>query len=298
MRFWELMHGVPFSRAVDELAARLGLQTTLPRRTRLPLALRAAPDVDADAETPDPAPDAELTARACAELLRLCVREDQREGRDYLLRRGISLEAIEQSRITYFPRTAYARVARLLKDAFTIDELRRSGLFNRRGHLTFYLHRLLFPFLDGGRAIYLQARTISSNVEPRWHNLRGSVPALYNSAALADAPADAVVYLVEGFTDTLTLVSHNFRVVGLVGAGGLRDEWLPRFDSSRVVCLLDPDAAGRRAAERYAESFAHRGTIFVRVELPSDVNDFFRSRSSAALELTLLTEAALDARRL
>ncbi|MDO7270254.1 toprim domain-containing protein, partial [Shouchella clausii] len=150
----------------------------------------------------------------------------------------------------------------------------------------FYLHRLLFPFLEDGRAIYLQARTISSNVEPRWHNLRGSVPALYNSVALTSASAGTTVYLVEGFTDTLTLLSHNFRAVGLVGAGGLRDEWLSRFGSLHVVCLLDPDEAGRRAAERYVESFAQRGISFTRVELPSDVNEFFRSSSSAALELT------------
>lgn len=296
MRFWELMHGVSFSRAVDELAARLNLPATSTRRARLSLALRAAPDADTDA--PDSAPDHELTSRACAELLRLCEREDQREGHYYLLRRGISPETIERTRIRYFPRGAYARIARALKDRFTIDELRRSGLFNRPGHLTFYLHRLLFPFLDGdGRAIYLQARTISPKVEPRWHNLRGSVPALYNSVALADAPAGSVVYLVEGFTDTLTLLSHNFRAVGIVGAGGLRDEWLDRFEVFRVICLLDPDEAGRRAAERYAGSFARRGIASVQVELPSDVNDFFRNRASAPLELTLLTEAALDSCR-
>ncbi|HVF88024.1 MAG TPA: hypothetical protein VM866_10560, partial [Pyrinomonadaceae bacterium] len=65
----------------------------------------------------------------------------------------------------------------------------------------------------------------------------------------------------------------------------------------RVVAALDPDDAGRRAAARYEELFAARGGApLARVELSSDVNDFFRHRPTAAIELALLTEAALEKR--
>jgi hypothetical protein len=40
--------------------------------------------------------------------------------------------------------------------------------------------------------------------------------------------------------------------------------------------------------------FRARGIELARLELPSDVNDFFRHRPSAALEFTLMTEAALE----
>jgi hypothetical protein len=179
-------------------------------------------------------------------------------------------------------------------DAFPLETLRRSGLFNRRAHLTFYRHRLLFPFVVEGRAAYLQARTTAAGVEPRWHNMRGGVPALYNSDSLSRLPSSTVVYLVEGFTDTLTLITHGFNAVGLVGAAGLKDEWLAPLARFRVVAALDPDAAGRRAAERYEELFAARGLRLARVALPSDVNDYFRQRAAAAVEFTLLTDAALE----
>nr|MBA3240285.1 toprim domain-containing protein [Acidobacteriota bacterium] len=161
-------------------------------------------------------------------------------------------------------------------------------------HLTFYRHRLLYPFLVEGRAVYLQARTTAAGVEPRWHNMRGPVPSLYNLDALLNLPSGSVVHLVEGFTDTLTLAAHGFHAVGLVGAGGLKDEWLAPLGRFRVVAALDPDAAGRRAAARYREMFARRGSGLAVINLPADVNDFFRQHPAAALEFELMTETALE----
>ena len=183
---------------------------------------------------------------------------------------------------------------RRLLEGFSAETLRRAGLFNRKEHLTFYHHRLLFPFFVGGRPVYLQARTTAAGVEPRWHNMRGHVPALYNADSLAHLASGSVVYLVEGFTDTLTLLANGFDAVGLVGAGGLKDEWLAPLGRFRVVAALDPDAAGRRAAARYRELFQARGLRLAAIELPSDINDLFRHHPAAALELELLTERAME----
>ena len=162
----------------------------------------------------------------CARFLDICRAEDQLEGTAYLARRGIDAATARRAGVTYFPRRAYRRVMRRMLDSFAVETLRRAGLFNRKEHLTFYHHRLLFPFYVGGRPVYLQARTTAAGVEPRWHNMRGHVPALYNADSLGALASGAVVYLVEGFTDTLTLLAHGFAAVGLVGAGGLKEEWL------------------------------------------------------------------------
>jgi len=290
--FYELMHGATFARAVRELARELGIVGGRGRRPSL--ASASAPDAsDAEAEVFEPL-DAEQTASVCARFLEICRAEEQLEGHAYLARRGIDAATARRAGITYFPRRAYRRVMRRMLDAFPVETLRRAGLFNRKEHLTFYRHRLLFPFYVGGRPLYLQARTTAAGVEPRWHNMRGHVPALYNADALDPLPTGGVVYLVEGFTDTLTLLAHGFAAVGLVGAGGLKEEWLAPLARFRVVAALDPDAAGRRAAARYRELFAARSMSLAVVELPSDVNDFFRQHPAAALELELLTETALE----
>jgi DNA primase len=290
-KFYELMHNVSFAEAVRGMARELGVGTT---RRKPPLALRAAPDA-AEESVADVEPLAQERVEAiCEKFLTVCRAEEQTEGLSYLARRGIDARTVRRAGLTYFPRRAYRRVMRRMLDAFPAEELQRSGLFNRRAHLTFYRHRLLFPFLVEGRAVYLQARTTAAGVEPRWHNMRGVVPSLYNADALAELPSGAVVYLVEGFTDTLTLVTHEFAAVGLVGAGGLKAEWLAPLARFRVVAALDPDGAGLRAAERYEELFAARGMRLARLALPSDVNDFFRHHPAASVEFSLMTEAALE----
>ncbi|MDT7778367.1 MAG: primase [Acidobacteriota bacterium] len=293
--FYELMHDVTFARAVRELARELGIDG---RRGRtVSLATASAPDVvDADSESFEPL-DLEQTSVVCARFLEVCRTENQLEAVNYLARRGIDAATMRRAGLTYFPRRAYRRVMRRMLQSFTLETLRRAGLFNRREHLTFYHHRLLFPFYVDGRPCYLQARTTAAGVEPRWHNMRGPVPALYNADSLAPLTSERIVYLVEGFTDTLTLLAHGFDAIGLVGAGGLKSEWLAPLGRFRVVAALDPDAAGRRAAARYRELFAARGMRLAVVNLPADVNDFFRQRPTAALELELLTETALEKSR-
>ncbi|MCA1567998.1 MAG: toprim domain-containing protein [Acidobacteria bacterium] len=292
IRFYELMHEVKFGRAVGELARELGLGGRGSRGRSL--AQRAAPDeVSASGHEPEPL-GAERMAAVCETFLAACRAEDQTEGLGYLARRGIDAGTARRADVVYFPRRAYRRVMRKMQAAFPLEELQRGGLFNARAHLTFYRHRLLFPFRVEGRAIYVQARTTAAGVEPRWHNMRGVVPSLYNVDALNELASGSVVYLVEGFTDTLTLAAHDFAAVGLVGAGGLKEEWLASLGRFRVVAALDPDAAGRRAAERYGELFKARGLSLARITLPADVNDFFRHRPAAALEFALLTEAVLD----
>ncbi|HEX8098300.1 MAG TPA: CHC2 zinc finger domain-containing protein, partial [Pyrinomonadaceae bacterium] len=289
IRFYELMHNVPFRRAVEDLARELGINGGSPKAS---LAERSLPDSETNRPGTEEPLSMERLGGVCERFLEICRGEDQTEGFHYLGRRGISAKTAESAGVVYFPRRAYRRVMRRMLDSFPLEELRRSGLFNAHARLTFYHHRLLFPFYVEGRAVYMQARTTAAGVEPRWHNMRGAVPSLYNVDALDRLVSGEVVYLVEGFTDTLTLLAHGFAAVGLVGAGGLKEEWIAPLARFRVVAALDPDKAGARAAARYAEMFAARGMRLAQVHLPSDVNDFFRHNATAPLEFALMTEAA------
>lgn len=294
IRFYELLHDLSFPQAVRALARELGIGSDAYQQSSL--AFRSSPD--SAAEPPEEQTDEPLAperlAAICESFLKVCSREEQTEGVNYLARRGISSQAMKRARVIYFPRRSYHRVMRRMLDVFKLDELQQSGLFNAQAHLTFYKHRLLFPFYAEGRALYLQARTTAAGVEPRWHNMRGAVPSLYNVDALSKLSSGETVYLVEGFTDTLTLLTHGFAAVGLVGAGGFKEEWLAPLARFHLVAALDPDTAGTRATARYQELFQARGLRLSQLKLPSDVNDFFRHHPSAPLEFTLLTEASME----
>lgn len=290
IRFYELMRGIAFSQAVRELASELGISISGQRS----LAVKAAPDRELPEEPQVTPLSAERLTLICEQFLEVCRGEEQMEGINYLARRGIDVKTMRRAGLVYFPRRAYRRVMRRMMDHFPLEELQQSGLFNAQSHLTFYRHRLLFPFYLEGRAVYLQARTTAAGVEPRWHNMRGGVPSLYNVDALSELPSGEIVYLVEGFTDTLTLSAYGFTAVGLVGAGGFKEEWIALLGRFRMVAALDGDTAGARATARYREMFAARGVSLAQLDLPSDVNDFFQHRPSAALEFTLMTEAAIE----
>lgn len=291
IRFYELMHNVGFVQAVNEIARELNLSE---KPSENSLIRRTEPDAEVLEHQEEEPLAPERLSELCAAFLEACREEEQAEGRNYLSRRGIDERSMRRAGVTYFPRRAYRRVMKRMLEEFPLEELQRSGLFNHQAHLTFYRHRLLFPFYVEGRALYLQARTTASGVEPRWHNMRGSVPALYNVDALEELQSGEVVYLVEGFTDTLTLLTHGFAAVGLVGAGGMKEEWLAPLGRFRVVAALDPDAAGERAVARYQEMFAARGMRLAQLTLSTDVNEFFQHHPAAPLEFKLLTEAALD----
>ena len=158
---------------------------------------------------------------------------------------------------------------------FALEELQRGGS-SRKAHLTFTATGSSSRFVEGS-ALYLQARTTAAGVEPRWHNMRGAVPSLYNADTLENLPSGAVVYLVEGFTDTLTLAAHNFAAVGLVGAGGLKAEWLAPLGRFNVVAVFDPDG-WRRAAARYAEMLMRAAARRWRASNSRGRHAFFRQR--------------------
>lgn len=288
IKFYSLMNGFTFGRAVFELAKELGINVNEAINPHLPF------QQTKEEQKQEPTLKRERMIKICESFLKACRIEEQTEGVNYLERRGISQRVMRQVGIVYFPRRSYHNVMRRLMDGFSLDELQLSGLFNEQGNLTFYLHRLIFPFWFERHCVYLQARTTASGIEPRWHNLRGNVPSLYNIDSLNKLKSGSVVYLVEGFTDTLTLLTHRFNAVGIVGAGGFKEEWLAPLGRFKIVAALDGDEAGQRAAQHYKEMFESRGMNLVNVSLPSDVNDFFRGNPSAPIEFQLMTEDALS----
>ncbi len=121
--FYELMHGVGFPRAVSLLASELGLDGGAGRRPSL--AQRAAADA-AEFESFEPL-DPETAAAVCERFLEVCRTEDQLEGVRYLARRGIDAATVRRARVTYFPRRAYRRVMRRVRESFPLEVLQRGG---------------------------------------------------------------------------------------------------------------------------------------------------------------------------
>lgn len=179
----------------------------------------------------------------------------------------------------------YGLLNNTLKDTYSMDVLQYVGLFNEKGHLKFYKHPLIFPYLDTQRrAFYFQSRALESSVIPKEMNLRGTVPYPYNMSALDEKPG--WVYLCEGVVDTLTFLGQKIDAVGIPGVRSFKVEWLPLFKNKNVVLCMDKDNAGREATKYLQEVFGNAGirTIVLgegmehlesSMKEGEDVNDWF-----------------------
>lgn len=181
--------------------------------------------------------------------------------------------------------TDYESVSNSLKQDFGEEILKSVGLFNEKGHLRYYKHPLIFPYLDKERrAFYFQARALDKLVEPKELNLQGTVPFPYNLNALDKKPG--WVYLCEGVVDTLTFLGQKINAVGIPGVRSFKVEWLSYFNNKNVVLCLDHDEAGYSGMKYIGKLFSQAGIHNVILgeglqNLPTlmkegeDINDWF-----------------------
>ena len=181
--------------------------------------------------------------------------------------------------------TNYEAVNNSLKADFGEEVLKYVGLFNDKGHLRYYKHPLIFPYLDRERrSFYFQSRAIDNTVIPKELNLRGTVPYPYNVSALDQKPG--WIYLCEGVVDTLTFLGQKINAVGIPGVRSFKVEWLNYFKNKNVVLCLDHDEAGRSGMEYIGGLFNQAGIYNVILgegmeHLPTamkegeDINDWF-----------------------
>lgn len=209
--------------------------------------------------------------------LKLLKPVDDTPAARWLARRKIFKKTWDKARLRYID--DYDRVQRDLLSQYALVDLQKAGLYNDKGHLRYYRHPLILPYLDDEfRPHYFQARTLDATLQPKELNLRGSVPFPYNKAVLNGEPG--WVYLCEGAIDTLTVVEKGFMAVGIPGVRSFKTEWLGLFRNKRVVLCLDNDEAGRQGMDTLTDLFEAAGMEVARLELPEgqDINDWFGGR--------------------
>ncbi len=230
-----------------------------------------------------------LRHRILAALLAACPPVGGKVGR-YLQKRRIFKRTWDRQQLRMIE--DYAGVSRKLESAFGLADLERTGFFNAAGHLRYYRHKLLFPYLDmQGRAVYMQARAIETGTAgpdgphvpkgargpaPKELSMSGPIPLPYNCRLLNGEPGQ--IYLCEGVIDTLTLIEQGFPAVGVPGAANFKPAWAELFRSKSVHVAFDPDVPGESGAAKTIERLQAHGIEARRLAPPAgmDLNDWFR----------------------
>src|SRR5262249_37831354 len=112
---------------------------------------------------------------------------DDHPAFNYFDRRGISPALVRSKGIGFVG--DYRSAQRTLLNLFPLPELQAAGLFNAKGNLRLFRHRLIMPFFFDGAVYGLQARNIdwkSKDEDGPKEILVGSPRIPFNSDILAD----------------------------------------------------------------------------------------------------------------
>jgi len=198
-------------------------------------------------------------------------------GAEYLLRRGIDPVVADDSGIRFLSDPGpYYR-------SLDPDRVKAAGLSSIYVFVKQRLSALVFPYLSGGRSVFLKFRSLLSKTEadqlqiPRFVNTSGVVPCLWNHDAIREADR---VLICEGEIDALSAICAGHPAVAVPGAKNWKDSWVADFDGKDVVLVMDADAAGREGGRTISSSFLRAGRPAPRqLVLPAgmDLNDFLRN---------------------
>lgn len=200
------------------------------------------------------------------------------KGKEFLcVERHIDSSVIESLRITSiddpFP------IVEAASNEFSRDILLDSGFFTlSRGKLFFKLFTpcLLLPYFDiDGKMIGMQSRYLGINHNaPRFQFLSGQKTRLYNMPILKTMAAGDDLFICEGITDCLALLSSGKKAVAVPSA-----TLLPRLDLCRLRLYKlhmypDNDKAGKNAFDVLRRYFVNHGILLQREHLPEDYKDY------------------------
>ena len=147
---------------------------------------------------------------------------------------------------------------------------------NNSPYLRFFTPCLIIPYFDKNKILIgLQTRYLGDNKDaPRYQFLSKAKKHLYNMPILNDIDVSDEVYIAEGITDCLALLSSGKKAVAIPSATNLPEIDLMSLCDRKVAMYPDNDDAGRKAFVDLRTFFINQYTILFRKELPYNCKDY------------------------
>ena len=171
------------------------------------------------------------------------------------------------------------RVLNKLVALFGIDRCLKSGLI-RKGeyglYLYFYTPCLLFPYYEkDGRLIGIQSRYLGDRKEaPRFQFMSSQKTRVFNLPILNTMKRGDKLYISEGITDCLALLSTDMKAVAIPSATILPMEDLVLLRSYDLHMYPDQDEAGQRAFMELRRFYVNNYSTLKAEILPDGMKDF------------------------
>lgn len=268
---YEEIKGVDTGRAIIELAELANLAPATHKRGKFAVRGKFGDITSQLHKKPATSENKGQYSKVYEELVCLCAGLDA-ESERYLKsdKRGLTDETIK--RFLLCSVKDYAKTNQLLKEKFSLEELKQAGIMSDNGNLLFFKHRLLIPFLNDGRIIFIQSRLLD-NATNKYLHLKGVSVPLYHKDILKDLKRGDRVYICEGVFDAMMLEQNGYHAVAILGVNNFKPEMTHQFKGLDVVLMFDNDEAGERATKEVAKMFFLNGQEVRTKRLPENVKD-------------------------
>jgi len=166
-----------------------------------------------------------------------------------------------------------------LQKRFGLEELVKSGFFtlsNAKLYLRFFTPCLVFPYCDENMSIIgVQSRYLGKESNaPRFQFVSGQKTRLFNLQILATMQNGEDLYISEGVTDCLALLSSGKKAVAIPSATILPEDDLYKLRYYRLHMYPDRDNAGDGAFAKLKEFYINHYAILIKETLPEEVKDY------------------------
>jgi DNA primase len=185
------------------------------------------------------------------------------ETLEYLLgkNRGLKPEMIKKFRLFSLNNSKFT--TEFLKDCFSSDDLRISGLLNTKGNFVFSYHKLIIPYVEHNKITYLRGRTLEGIEGKRQkakgiskyislNNFAGMLPLkrFYNVDVLKSICPNEKLIVTEGEFDCEIMEQEGFRAIGIPGVTNIPEEQIHLIKDYDIHIAFDNDEPGINAMHR------------------------------------------------
>ena len=298
INFYAKRHNISNTKAIGELAERLGLQTPI-RDTN---SLRTPPRRLTSEATSDLKPKA--TSSSIKDILEkkkkqfsqtpdnvfralkeFCGEPDI-ESQTYLTseNRGLNQETIKHFQL--FSIKDYKKTKSFLLKRFKLETLQDLVLINRKqNRFLFINHKIIIPVIEDGKIVAIRGRYFNKGFSDpavfknafsfgKYNSTVGVANRLFNGDILKTLKKGERVYLCEGEFDTMILHQHGKHAVGVLGVGNYNDKTIKRLNNFDLVIAFDNDEQGRKEALKISNLFYKQTEReVIREKLPDGIKD-------------------------
>ena len=171
------------------------------------------------------------------------------------------------------------KVKESLITVFGEERCVKSGIV-RKGkygvYFYFYTPCLLFPYYEQeGKLVGIQSRYLGEKKDvPRFQFLAAQKTRLFNLPILNTLKRGDKLYISEGITDCLAMLSSGLKAVAIPSATIQPLEDLFLLKNYELHMFPDQDEAGQRAFMELRRFFVNNGSIIKAEKLPEDIKDY------------------------